>query len=69
MDEANDTKLNKAQVRFRTTDSSNQRNKIDKHLIAIITYMYSDLELTLEERNINPLGFQVIEYKVDNEIL
>lgn len=42
---------------------------IRKNKIAIISYQYKDLQLTEEERYINPLGFFITYYKVDDEYL
>jgi type IV secretion system protein VirB8 len=58
-----------AQVRFTSTDVSQQGNSVDKHLVATINFDYQDLNLTKDERDINPLGFQVTEYRVDEETL
>lgn len=54
-----------AQVRFRTDDNGSNT----KHKVATINFNFADLVLTEEERAINPLGFQVIGYRVDDEII
>jgi type IV secretion system protein VirB8 len=35
--------------------------------VAVIRYHYSDLPMSLEQRFVNPLGFQVISYRKDQE--
>ncbi|MDR2046226.1 MAG: type IV secretion system protein [Rickettsiales bacterium] len=55
------------QVRFfvefiRKDGSSTRKNKI-----VIISYRYASLEMDDQQRYINPLGFQVISYRVDDE--
>lgn len=37
--------------------------------IASIRFDYKDLSLNEEDRSVNPLGFQILTYTVDNEIL
>lgn len=58
------------QVRFLSYEvrSNNYNKKMNqKHLIATVTFDFLDLRLNDEERAINPLGFQVINYRVDKE--
>lgn len=58
-----------AQVRFRADDTDpggNVRKSSNK--LATVNFLYMDLVLTSEERAINPLNFQVIGYKVDDEV-
>lgn len=55
------------QVRFfvefiRKDGSSTRKNKI-----VIMSYRYASLEMNDQQRYINPLGFQVISYRVDDE--
>ncbi len=52
------------QVRFTQISQEGQKN-----LIAIINFDFIDLNLTTEERDINPLGFEVLGYRVDEETL
>lgn len=60
---------NRAQVRF----SVLQRRKYDaqvqeeKHYVALMTFEFKNFDLTMDERMINPLSFQVQEYKIDDE--
>lgn len=39
------------------------------HKIALIAFQYIKLNLTNEERYINPLGFRVTDYRIDEEII
>lgn len=59
-----------AQIRFKSEDS-NENGEIyaTKHKVATINFTFTDLALTEDERAINPLGFQVIGYRVDDEIM
>jgi type IV secretion system protein VirB8 len=54
-----------AQVRFVATSTAST----PKNLVATINYLYQDLELNRDERDINPLGFQVTGYRIDEEAL
>jgi type IV secretion system protein VirB8 len=56
-----------AQVRFSIFRNNDNSSRSDK--IATITFAYLQMEMTTEERYVNPLGFQVISYRVDDEIL
>jgi type IV secretion system protein VirB8 len=57
-----------AQVRFST--EVNLRNRtIRKDRIAIISFHYISIEMNENERYFNPLGFQVISYRVNDEVL
>lgn len=59
-----------AMVRFSTvrTDPGG-RQQVAQHWSAVITYRYSDADMTAEDRLTNPLGFQVIRYRRDAETL
>lgn len=62
-----------AQIRFRTDDAGIENGVPGiggntRHKVATINFTFSDLALTEEERAVNPLGFQVIGYRVDDEI-
>jgi type IV secretion system protein VirB8 len=39
------------------------------HKIVLVGFQYAQMSLTNEERYINPLGFQVTEYRIDEDIL
>jgi type IV secretion system protein VirB8 len=54
-----------AQVRFSVLVDGKDDHKVNK--IANIKFTYSKSEYKQEERFINPLGFTVIEYRVDDE--
>lgn len=56
-----------AQVRFTIIRNGDNNAKSDK--IATITFTYLQMEMTPEERYVNPLGFQVVGYRIDDEIL
>lgn len=55
-----------ASVRFERADN-NKGQKRDSRWIATITYDYQAPPLDASERLINPLGFQVSDYRVDAE--
>ena len=52
-------------LRFSITETTG--GQIVMHKIAIIDIDYVPMELTEEERDINPIGFQVVGYKVDDD--
>jgi len=54
-----------AQVRFTVVESKGA--KYDK--IATLSFDFVQMEMAAEERFVNPLGFQVTGYRVDDEIL
>lgn len=56
---------NKFILRFSVMEVGETMNKFDK--IAIIEIKYVPMQLTDEEKEINPVGFQVIGYRVDND--
>ncbi len=60
-----------AQVRFKIEDSETSSGSVRNtyHKVATINFDYVDMSLTEEERAINPLGFQVIGYRVDDEVV
>nr|WP_313533900.1 type IV secretion system protein [Brucella anthropi] len=55
-----------ALVRFSTTEKSDT-DVITKHYIAVVRYRYTDEPTTNEWRFENPLGFQVYNYRRDQE--
>jgi type IV secretion system protein VirB8 len=57
-----------AQVRLQITETLGNNSKV-MHKIALVTFEYTNLELTPEERNINPLGFIVTNYRLDEDAL
>ncbi|MFN7038593.1 MAG: virB8 family protein [Alphaproteobacteria bacterium] len=56
-----------AQVRFTVTE--NEGTKSVRNKIANIEFTYNQMEMTEDERQINPLGFQIINYRVTDETL
>lgn len=62
---------NRVQIRFRADEISVGMRRISntEHLIALINFEFTNLELTLQERYINPLGFRVTAYNVAPEIV
>lgn len=52
-------------VRFSLTESAVE-NKI-YHKLAVLQVQYNAMNLKDEERDINPIGFQIISYKVDDD--
>lgn len=58
------------QIRFKSEDGDGVNPGGDvKHKLVTMSFDFQDLVLTDEERAINPLGFQVIAYRVDDEIV
>ena len=57
-----------AQVRFASTETV-QTTKKDDTWVAIISFRFVNLPESEEERIINPLGFQVTAYRVDQELV
>ena len=62
--------LNKrtAQVRFSTTETTRTTKK-DDAWVAIVSFRFVNLPETEEDRLVNPLGFQVAAYRVDQELV
>ncbi len=65
--EAGKEKQYTALVRY----SKKMRRQGERHKpmqwVATVTFVYSKLAMKLEDRNENPLGFQVIKYRNDQE--
>ncbi len=40
-----------------------------QNLIILLAFSYANMALTLEERYVNPLGFIVTDYRIDEETL
>lgn len=61
-----------AQVRFFTYDYSisgtADQSTNQKHKLATVNFSFADLQLTEEQRAVNPLGFQVTGYRLDDEV-
>ncbi len=58
---------NTAQVRIRMLVEGAQQATMDK--IILLSFDYNDLEMSDEKRLINPLGFTVTSYRIDDERL
>ncbi len=63
-----DQKKKTAQVRFMTTEVTRNETKED-YWVAILTFRYINAPMDETDRLNNPLGFQVISYRVDQEIV
>ncbi len=63
-----DQKKKTAQVRFMTTEVTRSETKED-YWVAILTFRYINAPMDETDRLNNPLGFQVISYRVDQEIV
>lgn len=57
-----------AQVRFITTENQRNENRED-YWVAILTYRYVNSPMDEADRFNNPLGFQVLSYRLDQEIV
>lgn len=58
---------NTAQVRIRMVVNGTQSSTADK--IVLMRFTYDNLEISDEKRLVNPLGFTVLSYRIDNERL
>lgn len=56
---------NKYILRFSINETAQARRVFNK--IAVVEFQYIPMELTEEDRDINPLGFQVTGYRVDDD--
>ncbi len=56
---------NKYIVRFSINEESGSKNIFNK--IAVVSFGYIPMELTDSERDINPVGFQINGYRVDDD--
>ncbi len=59
---------NAVQVRF-ALEFKEKNTVITKDKIAFISYGYYSLEMNQEERYVNPIGFQITSYRVDDEFI
>lgn len=55
-----------AQVRFQISETPKNAKPITYQKIATLEFTYTDITLTREQRFINPLGFQVLTYRLDD---
>ena len=61
---------NTAMVRFSTVRTDpGARAQTAQHWAAVVSYRYTNAEMSAEDRLTNPLGFQVIRYRRDAETL
>lgn len=61
---------NAALVRFETIRSdAGAQPQPPSSWVAVIRYRYSDAPMSLDDRFVNPLGFQVTSYRKDQEVL
>lgn len=58
-----------AQVRLLIEEKSDNLGYTQQHMIATIGFQYIKMNLTTEERYIDPLGFRVTSYRLDEETL
>lgn len=63
-----DQKKKTAQVRFSTTETRQSQSK-QEFWVAILTFRYVNAPMAEHDRLQNPLGFQVVSYRVDQEIV
>ena len=57
-----------AQIRVTITEGPPQAQKLF-HNIILMQYTFTEVNLTLSERYINPVGFRVLSYRVDPEVI
>jgi len=55
------------QVRFTVEFIRKDGSSVRKNKIVIMSYKYASLEMNDQQRYVNPLGFQVTSYRVDDE--
>jgi type IV secretion system protein VirB8 len=55
------------QVRFTVEFTRKDGSSVRKNKIVIMSYNYASLEMNDQQRYVNPLGFQVTSYRVDDE--
>lgn len=61
---------NKKTVQIRFTTTENQRNESrEDYWVAILTYRYVNSPMDEADRFNNPLGFQVMSYRLDQELI
>ncbi|MBL7684835.1 MAG: type IV secretion system protein [Deltaproteobacteria bacterium] len=63
-----DQKKKIAQLRFVTTETGRNENK-EEYWVAILSFRYINAPMDENDRLNNPLGFQVISYRIDQEII
>jgi type IV secretion system protein VirB8 len=58
-----------AQIRLLIEEKSDSTGYSQQHKIALIGFRYTEMQLTNEERYINPLGFIITEYSIVEDVL
>lgn len=58
-----------AQARILIEEKGDNNALTQQHKIALVAFEYIKLNLTNEERYINPLGFRVTDYRLDEDVL
>jgi type IV secretion system protein VirB8 len=56
---------NKYMVRFSINETAENKRTFNR--LAVVDFQYSAMELTEDQRDINPIGFQVTGYRVDDD--
>lgn len=62
-------KPNVAQVRVLIEEKGDNIGSAQLHRIILIAFEYIKLQLTADDRYLNPLGFRVTDYRIDEDIL
>lgn len=59
----------RAQVRLKKITQSKQSSRAptEEHYIALVKFQFTQLQMKEEEMAVNPLGFQVLEYRLDKD--
>lgn len=60
----------RAQVRLSITtktDKQSDKKPTVEHYIALIRFRFTTLDMEMQEMAVNPLGFQVLEYRIDRD--
>ncbi len=55
-----------AQVRFQVSESQRGTKPITYQKMATLEFTYTEIKLSREQRFVNPLGFQVLSYRLDD---
>lgn len=57
------------QIRMLIEEKGGDASYAQQHKIAVIRFEYAKMSLTTEERYVNPIGFHVTYYRVDEDVL
>ena len=55
-------------VRYTKQNQQKSERSHLSHWVATVTYHYADALMSVQDRQVNPLGFQVIKYRNDQEV-